>query len=196
MNRFLLPSGLFLLLVIVLYVGIQRAPQKTVIPSALLGKPAPQFTLPVLGSNESFSSASLAGRWHAVNVWGTWCPECRVEHDMLLRIADSGTLPLIGFNWKDDDAAALRWLAELGNPYSVVVADREGREAIDWGVYGAPETFLIDDQGIVVHKHVGAMTPEVWEREFLARLPRAATGRLAPDDAARSVGALHAGATP
>jgi cytochrome c biogenesis protein CcmG/thiol:disulfide interchange protein DsbE len=115
---------------------------------------------------------------------------------MLLRIADSGTLPLIGFNWKDDDAAALRWLAELGNPYSVVVADREGREAIDWGVYGAPETFLIDDQGIVVHKHVGAMTPEVWEREFLARLPRVATGRLAPDDAARSVGGLHAGVTP
>ena len=116
-----------------------------------LGKPAPQFTLPVLGRNESFSSTSLAGRWHAINVWGTWCPECRVEHDMLLRIADSGELPLIGFNWKDDDAAALDWLAQLGNPYSVVVADRDGRAAIDWGVYGAPETFLIDDRGIVGH---------------------------------------------
>ena len=137
MNRYLLPGGVFLLLVIVLYIGIQRAPQKTVIPSALLGKPAPQFTLPVLGRNESFSSTSLAGRWHAINVWGTWCPECRVEHDMLLRIADSGELPLIGFNWKDDDAAALDWLAQLGNPYSVVVADRDGRAAIDWGVYGA-----------------------------------------------------------
>ena len=174
MNRYLLPGGVFLLLVIVLYIGIQRAPQKTVIPSALLGKPAPQFTLPVLGRNESFSSTSLAGRWHAINVWGTWCPECRVEHDMLLRIADSGELSLIGFNWKDDDAAALDWLAQLGNPYSVVVADRDGRAAIDWGVYGAPETFLIDDRGIVVHKHVGAMTPAVWERDFLARLPRAA----------------------
>ena len=88
-----------------------------------------------------------------------------------MQIAAEGRVPLLGLNWKDDDAAALRWLQELGNPYAVVVADREGRVAIDYGVYGAPETFLIDDRGIIVHKHVGALTREIWQRDFLARLP-------------------------
>lgn len=173
MNRFLLPGGVFVLLVVLLFIGIQRAPQKTVIPSALLGKSAPAFTLPVLGSSESFDSVSLRGRWYLLNVWGTWCAECRNEHEMLLEIARNDQLPMVGLNWKDDDKAALEWLQSLGNPYDVVAADREGRVAIDWGVYGAPETFLVDDRGIVVYKHVGPMTPEVWSREFLARLPRA-----------------------
>ena len=176
MNRFLLPAGVFLLLVVVLFVGIQRAPQKNVIPSALIGKPAPSFTLPVLGAAEQFDSASLGGRWYLLNVWGTWCPECRNEHDMLLEIARSGVLPMVGLNWKDEDAAALEWLRALGDPYDVVAADREGRVAIDWGVYGAPETFLVDDRGIIVYKHVGPMTAEIWRREFLARLPPNAPG--------------------
>ena len=95
---------------------------------------------------------------------------------MLLEIARSDRLPMVGLNWKDDDAAALDWLQTLGNPYDVIAADREGRVAIDWGVYGAPETFLVDDRGIVVHKHVGPMTPEVCRRDFLSRLPQAPTG--------------------
>jgi cytochrome c biogenesis protein CcmG/thiol:disulfide interchange protein DsbE len=185
-NRFILPAGVFVLLVAVLAVRIQRAPNKTVIPSALIGKPATQYLLPVIASSSplqavQFDSRSLAGRWHVVNVWGTWCPECRVEHPVLLDMAREAALPIIGLDWKDDDMAARRWLESLGDPYDVVVADREGRTAIDFGVYGAPETFLIDDRGVVVHKHVGAMTPAVWQRDFLARLPaRAATTGVSP----------------
>lgn len=176
MTRFLLPAGLFALLVAVLFIGVQRAPEKTVIPSALIGKPAPQFTLPVLGTAGQFSAESMRGRWYVLNVWGTWCPECRNEHDMLLEIARSGVLPVVGLNWKDDDAAALEWLTQLGNPYDVVAVDREGRVAIDWGVYGAPETFLVDAAGTVVHRHVGPLNAQIWNRDFLSRLPPGAAG--------------------
>ena len=178
MSRFLLPAGVFVLLVAVLFVGVQRAPDKSVIPSALIGKPAPEFALPVLGSAERFEAASMRGRWYVLNVWGTWCPECRNEHEMLLEIARSEVVPVIGLNWKDDDAAALEWLARLGNPYDVVAVDHDGRVAIDWGVYGAPETFLVDAQGKVVHRHVGPLTAAVWSREFLARLPGPAAGTV------------------
>lgn len=173
MNRFILPAGAFVLLVAVLFIGIQRAPQKTVIPSALIGKPAPAFTLPVLGSDESFSEESLRGRWYVLNVWGTWCPECRNEHDTLLEIAQSDVLPVVGLNWKDDDAAAVEWLAQLGNPYDIIAVDRDGQVAVDWGVYGAPETFLVDAAGIVVYKHVGPLNPQIWREQFLSRLPAA-----------------------
>ena len=171
MTRFLLPAGVFAGLVIILFIGVQRAPDKSVIPSALIGQPAPQFELPVLGSADTFSNTALSGQWYLLNVWGTWCPECINEHDMLLEIARSGVVPMVGLNWKDEDAAALRWLAELGDPYDVVAVDKEGRVAIDWGVYGAPETFLIDDRGLVEYKHVGAMTARIWRDEFLPRLP-------------------------
>lgn len=189
MNRFLLPAGLFALLVVLLFVGIQRAPQKNIIPSALLGKPAPTFRLPVLDDASPageglFDLATMRGRWYLLNVWGTWCPQCRVEHDMLLEIARSEVLPIIGLNWKDDGLAAQRWLAELGDPYEVVPVDRDGQVAVEWGVYGAPETFLVDDRGIVRHRHVGAMTVEVWRRDFLSRLPRERTTPVAPTIAA------------
>lgn len=170
MNRFLLPAGIFAALVALLFIGIQRAPTKSVIASPLIDQPAPQFVLPVLGSNETFSNDSMRGRWYLLNVWGTWCAECRREHDMLLEIASRGEVPIVGLNWKDDPAAAKQWLEQLGNPYSVIPADREGRVAIDWGVYGAPETFLIDDRGIVRYKHVGALHPLAWESEFLPRI--------------------------
>jgi len=169
-NRFLLPAGIFAALVALLFVGIQRAPNKSVIASPLIGKPAPQFELPVLGSAEAFASDSMRGRWYLLNVWGTWCAECRREHDMLLEIASGGEIPIVGLNWKDDPAAAQQWLEQLGNPYAVIPADREGRVAIDWGVYGAPETFLIDDRGVVRYKHVGALHPLAWESEFLPRI--------------------------
>lgn len=175
MKRFLLPLGVFAALVGVLFVGIQRAPEKTVIRSALLDRPAPELALPVLGETRIFDAAEWRGRWYAINVWGTWCPECVNEHQALLQIAAEGRVPLLGLNWKDDDTAALRWLSELGNPYAIVVADREGRVAIDYGVYGAPETFLVDDRGIIVHKHVGPLTREIWQRDFLARLPTGAS---------------------
>jgi cytochrome c biogenesis protein CcmG/thiol:disulfide interchange protein DsbE len=109
-----------------------------------------------------------------MNVWGTWCVACRDEHEALLAIARQNVLPLVGLNWKDEDDAALDWLKQLGNPYSVVAVDRDGRTAIDFGVYGAPETFFIDADGRVQYRHVGPMTDEVWQREFLSRMPRGA----------------------
>jgi len=172
MNRFILPLGIFALLAIVLAIGIKRSPEKGIIPSPLIGKAAPQFTLPVLAdSSRTLSSADLKGRWYVFNVWGTWCYECRAEHEALLEIQKLAQVPIIGLDWKDEEPDAVRWLAELGNPYEVVAADREGRTAIDWGVYGAPETFLVDPQGVVVYKYVGAMTLEAWQTRFVPRLP-------------------------
>jgi cytochrome c biogenesis protein CcmG/thiol:disulfide interchange protein DsbE len=172
MNRFVLPLGIFVLLAVVLGVAIKHSPEKGIIPSALINKPAPQFTLPVLtDSSKTFSSAELKGKWYVLNVWGTWCFECRAEHKALLEIQKLTQVPLIGLDWKDEDPTALQWLQDLGNPYDVVAADREGRIAIDWGVYGAPETFLVNAQGVVVYKHVGALTLEAWQTEFVPRLP-------------------------
>lgn len=172
MNRFILPLGAFAILAVVLAVGIKHSPEKGVIPSALIGKPAPEFTLPVLtDTGRTFSSKELKGKWYVFNVWGTWCVECRAEHSALLQIRNLGRIPLIGLDWKDDDPQALQWLSELGNPYEVVAADREGRTAIDWGVYGAPETFLVDPNGIVVYKYVGPLTLEAWQTQFVPRLP-------------------------
>lgn len=173
MKRFLLPLGVFALLVIVLAVGIANAPKngsKEII-SPLLGKAAPQFRLPQLADTTAqLENTALLGGWHLVNVWGTWCPECRVEHDVLLQIKGEGRVPIIGIDWKDDDSAAMAWLSQLGNPYETVATDRDGRVAIDWGVYGAPESFLVSPQGIVVEKLIGAMTMEIWNNRFLPHL--------------------------
>jgi len=178
MNRFLLPLGLFVLLAAVLAIGIRHSPEKGVIASPLIGKPAPQFALPSLTDPARVvRSEELHGHWYLFNVWGTWCVECRAEHDMLLQVGRAGVLPLIGLDWKDDDAQALAWLAQLGNPYQAVAVDRSGRTAIDWGVYGAPETFLVNPQGIVVYKHVGALTPETWARDILPRVSAVAATR-------------------
>jgi cytochrome c biogenesis protein CcmG/thiol:disulfide interchange protein DsbE len=172
MNRFIVPLVIFVLLAFVLAVGIKHSPDKGTIASPLIGKPAPQFELPVLtDSSRTFRSSELKGRWYVFNVWGTWCVECRQEHSTLLAIKKSARVPLIGLDWKDEDSQALQWLSELGNPYEVVATDREGREAIDWGVYGAPETFLVDPRGIVVYKYIGPLTLEAWQTQFVPRLP-------------------------
>jgi cytochrome c biogenesis protein CcmG, thiol:disulfide interchange protein DsbE len=174
MNRFVLPLGLFVLLAVVLAVGIKHSPDKGTIPSPLIGKAAPEFTLPVLtDSNRTLRSSDLKGRWYVFNVWGTWCGGCREEHATLLEIRKRAQVPLIGLDWKDEDPRALQWLSELGNPYEIVAADREGRTAIDWGVYGAPETFLVNAQGVVVYKFIGPLTLEAWQTEFVPRLPPA-----------------------
>ena len=171
MNRFLLPLGLFVLLAVVLAIGIRHAPEKGVIASPLLGRPAPQFALPSLTDPaQQVRSADLKGHWYLFNVWGTWCGECRQEHETLLQVRRAGVVPIIGLDWRDDDTQARSWLAQLGNPYQSVAVDRSGRIAIDWGVYGAPETFLVNPQGIVVYKHVGALTPDTWTHEILPRV--------------------------
>ncbi len=171
MNRFLLPLAAFALLLVVLIVGLKHAPQKDIIPSPLIGKSAPHFTLPnLLDEGHPVSDDALKGRWSLVNVWGTWCGECRAEHATLLQIKQEARVPIIGIDWRDQDADAKNWLTQLGDPYERVGTDHDGRVAIDWGVYGAPESFLIDPAGTVVYKHVGAMTPQVWQQEFLPRV--------------------------
>ncbi|MBS0388349.1 MAG: DsbE family thiol:disulfide interchange protein [Proteobacteria bacterium] len=175
MRRFLLPLGLFAALVVVLAFGIYNAPRNgsKEILSPLLGKPAPAFALPkLLEPGATYDSGSMRGGWHLVNVWGSWCVECRAEHATLLQIKGEGRVPIVGIDWKDDDATANAWLAQLGNPYDTVVTDHSGRTAIDWGVYGAPESFLVDPAGIVVEKQIGAMSPEDWQTKFLPHLAR------------------------
>ncbi len=175
MNRFYIPVVAFVLLAVVLAVGIRHSPDKGIIVSPLLNKPAPQFALPSLADPaQVVDSAAFRGRWYLLNVWGTWCVECRAEHAMLLKVRASGRIALIGLDWKDKDADAQAWLAQLGNPYEIVAVDRSGRAAIDWGVYGAPETFLVNPAGVVVYKHVGALDEATWTREILPRLPAAA----------------------
>jgi cytochrome c biogenesis protein CcmG, thiol:disulfide interchange protein DsbE len=171
MTRFLVPLAAFGLLVVVLAIGIRHAPEKGVIASPLIGRPAPQFSLPELGNSARLvSSGDFKGKWYLFNVWGTWCYECRAEHEMLLEVQRSAVLPLVGLDWKDDDGEARTWLTQLGNPYAVVAVDHSGRTAIDWGVYAAPETFLVDPRGIVVYKVTGALTREVWTRDILPRV--------------------------
>jgi cytochrome c biogenesis protein CcmG, thiol:disulfide interchange protein DsbE len=172
-KRFLLPLGAFALLVVVLLVGLRHAPEKEAkfVKSPLLGKPAPEFTLPELvDPAKSFDSARLRGGWHLVNIWATWCVTCREEHEVLLQIQREGRIPIVGLNWKDEEASAIAWLSQLGNPYETVIADRDGHVAIDFGVYLAPESFLIDPQGIVVEKQYGAMTMDDWHSKFLSHL--------------------------
>ena len=173
--RFLVPAAAFAVLVGFFVVGLKRDP--SAIPSPFIGKPAPAFSLESLGDPAwKVGPTDFAGKPWMLNVWGTWCRECREEHAALLAIARENRVPIMGLNWIDERAQALQWLSELGNPYVSVAFDPEGRAAIDWGVYGAPETFLIDASGRVIKKHVGPMTADVWKREFVPLLPSAEQG--------------------
>lgn len=168
--RFLVPALAFAILVGFFVVGLQRDPG--VIPSPLIGKPAPAFTLESLGDPAwKLSPTEFRGKPWVLNVWATWCVGCRQEHETLLAVARENRVPIVGLNWRDDRALALQWLGQLGNPYASVAYDPEGRTAIDWGVYGAPETFLVDAQGTVIWKHTGPLTLDAWRRDFLPRLP-------------------------
>jgi cytochrome c biogenesis protein CcmG, thiol:disulfide interchange protein DsbE len=175
MWRYALPLALFVLLGIALAIGLNRDP--SLVPSPLIGRPAPAFSLPSLqDASSSVATQDLHGQPWLLNVWATWCVGCRQEHEVLLQIAAENAVPLIGLNWKDDSKAARQWLADLGNPYAAVAEDRDGRVAIDWGVYGAPETFLIGPDGRVLYKHIAPMTLEVWRSEFLPRITAAQPG--------------------
>jgi cytochrome c biogenesis protein CcmG, thiol:disulfide interchange protein DsbE len=172
MWRYLIPIGLFATVVALFSIGLDR--DKETLPSPLIGKPAPHFELPsVEEPTKMVTNKSYAGRPYVVNVWATWCVGCRHEHGALMEIARRGEVPLIGVDWRDERDVALRWLSELGNPYTATAFDEQGRVAIDWGVYLAPETFLVDASGTVVHKHYGAMTMQAWEQDFLPRIRQA-----------------------
>lgn len=169
----LLPLIVFLLLTALLGAGIWLATVRdpNAIPSPLVGKPAPAFELPSLHEPERrVRSEELLGRPYLLNVFGSWCPGCRDEHPVIERLARSGRVPVVGFNWKDEREDALRWLARFGDPYALIVVDFEGRTAIDYGVYGAPESFLIGADGSVLYKHIGPITWTDVEREILPRL--------------------------
>ncbi|WP_116811388.1 DsbE family thiol:disulfide interchange protein [Steroidobacter cummioxidans] len=172
MLKYLLPVGLFAVLAGFLYFGLGR--DKETLPSPLIGKVAPTFELTRLEDPaKTFSNAELAGQPYVLNVWGTWCIGCRQEHGALLEIARRTNLPIVGLNWNDDRQQALIWLEQLGNPYAVSAFDGEGRVAIDWGVYGAPETFLIGADGRVLKKHIAPITVQIWEQEFVPLLAQA-----------------------
>jgi cytochrome c biogenesis protein CcmG/thiol:disulfide interchange protein DsbE len=144
------------------------------LPSPLIGKPAPLFNLTsVMNPAQTVNNAALKGQVYVLNVWGTWCGACRQEHEALLDIARQRVLPIIGLDYMDQREKAQAWLTQLGDPYTAVAFDSDGRTAIDWGVYGAPETFLVDGQGRVIYKFISAMTPEVWQHEFLPRIEAA-----------------------
>ena len=169
MWRTLLPISIFVVLAWFLYSGLGSNPGY--VPSPLIGKPAPQYELPRLKDpSTTVGSASYSGQVALVNVWATWCIGCLQEHPFLVELSRSGGVPIYGLNWKDDHEAALEWLDTLGDPYADTAVDATGEVAIDWGVYAAPETFLIGSDGTVLYKHIAPMTPEVWAREFLPRI--------------------------
>lgn len=170
MNRFVWPLVAVAALLVFLVMGLRHGDPRA-LPSPFIGKPAPQFELPTLKNPEvTIGTETMAGHYALVNVWATWCVMCRVEHPFLLDLAARNEIPIYGINWRDSRPAAIRWLDDLGDPYVASGFDEDGRVGIDWGVYGAPETFLVDPEGIVIYKHVGPLDQVIWEREFEARI--------------------------
>ncbi len=178
MWKFALPLVAAVGLIGLFYLGLQNDP--TELPSPLIERQAPAFDLAdIYGSDERVTSELLNDQVVLVNIWATWCPPCRDEHPFLVELAQQHGVKIIGINWQDDRAAALEWLRVLGDPYVAVGFDPEGRAGIDWGVYGAPETFLVDANGVVRYKHIAQLTPAVWESEFVPRI-QALSGEDAP----------------
>ena len=164
------PLVVFALLAALLAAGVwlSRRPDREALPSPLVGKPTPEFALPVLHEpGRIVRAADLRGAPYLLNVWGSWCPACRDEHPVLTRFAETRRVRVVGYNWKDTREDALRWLEQFGNPYWLVLADEEGSSAIDFGIYGAPETFLVDAQGRVRWKHVGPLTDTIVRDELM-----------------------------
>ncbi len=162
----LLPLAIFLVVAVLLYRGLFLDP--TELPSALIGKPFPAFELPAVEGDRQVRREDLLGKPALVNVWATWCPTCKAEHTMLNRLAEQGVV-IHGINYKDENAKAQQWLKDFLDPYQLNISDPDGKLGLDLGVYGAPETFLIDKNGIIRHKYVGAIDERVW-REQLAAL--------------------------
>ena len=165
MKRFLLPLALFLVLVGFLAVGLRLDPRE--VPSPLIGKPAPAFDAPLLHApQQQLRKEDLLGTVWMLNVWASWCAACRDEHPLLVEFARRATVPLYGLNYKDQRADGQRWLAQLGNPYAASLFDPAGRIGIDYGVYGVPETFIIDKAGVVRFKHIGPVTAQVLKEKI------------------------------
>lgn len=166
MKRFLLPLGIFLTLVVFLGVGLRLNPRE--IPSPFIGKPAPGFQLSQLHEPaKNISPGDMRGKVWLLNVWASWCVSCRAEHPVLMDLARQNVVPIVGLNYKDGRADGTGWLSEHGDPYLLSAFDRDGRVGIDYGVYGVPETFVIDKHGVIRMKHTGVLTPEVVAKKIL-----------------------------
>jgi cytochrome c biogenesis protein CcmG/thiol:disulfide interchange protein DsbE len=164
--RHLLPLGVFLALAILLGVGLTLNPRE--VPSPLIGKPVPAFSVPALNdATQQISHQTFAGQVTLFNVWASWCVSCRDEHPLLVALAQHNEVTIYGLNYKDDASAARRWLDEHGNPYRDSAFDQNGRVGMDLGVYGVPETFVVDRQGIIRYKHIGPLTAGALEQKIL-----------------------------
>lgn len=162
---YIIPFLLFLAIMALLWKGLQRDPHQ--LPSALIGKAIPTFRYPsLLHPDQKISDRRFLGHVSLLNVWATWCITCHAEHPVLMDIAATRQVTIFGLNYKDDFQKAAHWLQSYGNPYQDVIFDNQGTLAIDFGVYGTPETFLIDSHGIIRYKHIGAISPQVWQDEL------------------------------
>ncbi|MDO9285675.1 MAG: DsbE family thiol:disulfide interchange protein [Aquabacterium sp.] len=162
----LVPLLAFAALAVVLGIGLTLKPRE--VPSPFIGQPAPPFTLPRLDDpSRALTAAELKGQVWVLNVWASWCAPCREEHPLLVALARQQQVAIVGLNYKDDPRNAQEWLLRLGDPYRVSAVDRDGRASIDYGVYGVPESFVIDRTGVVRFKHIGPLTLEVWQRDLL-----------------------------
>jgi cytochrome c biogenesis protein CcmG, thiol:disulfide interchange protein DsbE len=167
--RFLLPLGIFVVLVALLAFGLTRDPKR--VPSPLIDKPAPAFTLPKLFNQaEKFSPADMKGKVWILNVWASWCVSCRAEHQIIKSLARMKLVDIVGLDYKDEIVDGQAWLQRLGNPYTLSVVDLDGRVGIDWGVYGVPETFIIGKDGLIKFKHIGPVTAQSLQDEIIPRL--------------------------
>ncbi len=175
MIRRLLPLLAFMALASLLWVGVRMnsGRDNTAIPSPLLGKPAPHFALPVFGdASRHVTDHDLLGKPYLLNVWGSWCVNCAQEHAQVTALAQSGQVRVIGYNYKDAPGDAHRWLQTMGNPYALILADEDGSAALDWGIYGAPETYLVDAKGIIRWKTIGPISAQLVHDELQPRLAR------------------------
>lgn len=164
--RYLLPLIVFLGIAFFLYRGLSLNPRE--VPSPLIGKQVPDFKVPLLGdASRTLSAAELRGKVYLLNVWGSWCVSCREEHPVLVELAKKGTIPIYGLNWKDKQEDATAWLKRYGDPYIGSGVDRDGKVAIDFGVYGAPETYLVDREGVIRFKQTGPLTWDIIEKKIM-----------------------------
>ena len=167
MNRYLLPLGIFIVLLAFLAIGLRLNPRE--VPSPLIGKPVPAFRLAQLHApDQTFGPEDLKGKVWLLNVWASWCVSCRQEHPVLIDLSKKNIVPIVGLNHKDEGDQAKRWLIQYGgDPYLLSAADKDGRVGIDFGVYGVPETFLIDKAGVIRYKQIGPVTVEALEQKIL-----------------------------
>lgn len=164
--RFLIPLVVFAVMVVFLGVGLNLDPRE--VPSPLIDKPAPPFVLPQLHApDKTFSQKDMLGKVWMLNVFASWCVSCREEHPHLMELSRTGAVPIYGLNYKDERADGIAWLARFGNPYKLAAYDHDGRVGIDYGVYGVPETYLIDKAGVIRYKRIGIVTPEIVRDKIL-----------------------------